>query len=424
MKNHLVVIGLCSSFLLTGCNYKATYQRDRGGDAVSYGSSNEIPERVFPNDATISDYEDRKQAFTQRLIGNGNAYIIEPKGNAVSFPEKPNPPSASLEQELAEGFFFSYLFYDSGVITYNGIAEAGRFSRDIDDKTLFFTHSTGKTIVSYIVGHAICGGYIDSVDEPIDWPMMKETLYQGQPLIHLLNMAAGDSHLVDKNSTRLRSGSKKHHRDMGHDTIAELLKGTVSSGNSVRYNNMLSDIIASYVAYKVGDDYDELLRSIFQDKVKIQNPILFELHRKSFTDGVFSPYYGQSQTRASYSFQTTRKDLLRIAIAIMEDYQNNTCVGQYLKEVQTRAQHWPKYNPNRDKDHFWLMNYARSYGGQAYWNFYGMQGRNILGTDGRNGQHFLIDFDNSRIVATNSASIGFDVRHFILNAIKDGKIPK
>lgn len=414
---------LCSSVVLTGCNYKTTYQRDRGGEAVSYGQSVEIPERGFPNDATISDYENRKLSFTRRLIGNGNAYVIEPKGNAVQFRKTPNPKSASIEQELAEGFFFSYLYYDNGVIMYDGVSKSGRFDRDITDETLFFTHSTGKTIVSYIVGHAICKGYIDSIDEPVDWPMMSETLYQGQPLINLLNMAAGDAHLVDKDTTRLVSGSYAHHRDIGHDTIAHYLKGTTRKGSGVRYNNMLTDIIASYVAHKAGDNYDELLREIFQEKVKIEHPILFELHRKSFTDGDLSPYYGQLQTRASYSFQTTRIDLLRVAIAMMEDYQQDTCVGQYLKDVQKRAQHWPKYKPNRDNDHFWLLNYARSYGGQGYWDFYGMNGRNILGTDGRNGQHFLIDFDNSRIVATYSASIGFDVRHFILNTIRDGKVP-
>ena len=77
------------------------------------------------------------------------------------------------------------------------------FDRDIDDKTLFFTHSTGKSIISYIVGHAICEGYISSVNEPINWPLMKNTLYDGQPLINLLNMNAGDKHTVNPRSSRV-----------------------------------------------------------------------------------------------------------------------------------------------------------------------------------------------------------------------------
>ena len=32
----------------------------------------------------------------------------------------------------------------------------------------------------------------------------------------------------------------------------------------------------------------------------------------------------------------TRFDYLRIAKAIMDDYQNDTCVGKYLKEIYKR----------------------------------------------------------------------------------------
>lgn len=423
--NKKILILAFSAAALVGCNgsYVKSYQKDRGG-AASFVLGVELGDNTSPNDATISLAEDIKLRFTSALKDNGNAYVIEPKGNAVNFPEESNPQSASLEQELAEGFILSYLFYDNGVIKYDGVAKPGRFSRDIDDQTMFFTHSTGKTIVSYIVGHAICEGYISSVDEPIDWPMFSETLYQGQPLKSLLDMSAGDSYLYDRSTVRLLAAGGNHHREIGQDTSAYYLKGTVAKGSSVHYNNALTDIIASYVAYKVGGNYDELLRYIFQDKVKIENEVLFELHRKSWTNGSKSPYYGDMQTRASYSFQLTRKDLLRVAVAMMEDYQKGTCVGNYLKDVQARAKPWPKYNPTNRRNHFWLLNYARDYGGQIYWDFYGMSGRNILGTDGRNGQHFLIDLDNSKIVVTNSANVGFDIRHFVLNAIKNGEVPK
>jgi hypothetical protein len=254
--------------------------------------------------------------------------------------------------------------------------------------------------------------------------MFSETLYQGQPLINLLNMAAGDTHLLNKETTRLLVQKDYHSRDIGLDTIAEYLKGTQAKHHNVKYNNMLTDIIASYLVFKAGDDYDELIREVFQDKVKIENEVLVELHRPSLTNGTHSPYHGELQTRMTYSFQFTRLDLLRVAVAMMEDYQQNTCVGQYLKEIQARAQQWPKYDPLRTTNHFWLLNYARKYGGQTYWDFYGMGDRNILGTDGLHGQHILIDLDNSKIVVTNSASVGFDIRHFILNAIRDGTIPK
>jgi CubicO group peptidase (beta-lactamase class C family) len=97
---------------------------------------------------------------------------------------------------------------------------------NINDETRFFTHSTGKSITSYIVGHAICEGYISSIDEIIDWPMMSKTLYQGQRLRDLLNMSAGDRHTVDKRSSHIKGFSTLHHRDMDLEQIATLLKGS------------------------------------------------------------------------------------------------------------------------------------------------------------------------------------------------------
>ena len=53
-----------------------------------------------------------------------------------------------------------------------------------------------------------------------------------------------------------------------------------------------------------------------------------------------------------------------------------------------------------------------------------MSGRNIIATEGRNSQNILIDLDNSRIVVTNSAATAWDVRVFMLDVIKTGKLPK
>ena len=40
------------------------------------------------------------------------------------------------------------------------------------------SHSMGKSLVSYVTGHAICEGYIDSINVRLnDWPLIKDTLY-------------------------------------------------------------------------------------------------------------------------------------------------------------------------------------------------------------------------------------------------------
>ena len=105
----------------------------------------------------------------------------------------------------------------------------------------------------------------------------------------------------------------------------------------------------------------------------------------------------------------TRIDFLRVAEAMMKDYQNNTCVGQYLRESQKQAKNWPKFRPTRKNAELVLHNYAKKYGSQFYFDFYGMSGRNIMATEGRNGQNMIIGLDNSRNVVTNSAASAWDV---------------
>ena len=416
MKKLLGIVAL--GLLLVNSSYSGEEK------ANSYNGALELPEHARPNDATISLFEERKIIFINNRRRQGRLYTIMPKGNAIKFNYEKNLPSLKLEKQLSEGFLLSYLFYDRDVIKYDGKAKNGRFKEDITNETLFFTHSTGKSINSYIVGHAICEGLISSIDEVIDWPLMKNTLYHGQPLRNLLNMSAGDKHVVDKNTTRFM-GSSGHHRDMGLDTIAYLLDGTKAKGNKVFYNNALADIIANYIVFKAGDKYDELMKKVFQDKIKIEYEVAYEKHGQSRSYGRRSEYSGSPQTLASYSYFMTRLDFLRVAEAMMRDYQNKTCVGNYLRESQEQAKKWYKYRPSSmDNAHLWLHNYAKKYGSQFYFDFYKMKKRNIIATEGYNGQNMLIDLDNSRIVITNSAATGWDVRTFMLNVIRKGELPK
>ena len=39
------------------------------------------------------------------------------------------------------------------------------------------------------------------------------------------------------------------------------------------------------------------------------------------------------QNSLTYAFYITRHDYVRLAVAILEDWQNNTCEGKYLKSL-------------------------------------------------------------------------------------------
>lgn len=393
-----ILLGIIS-MALVGC------QSGPAGQAVTnYGNGVEIPESARPNEATKQAYILRQASWFGDQIRRGRVYIVRPAGNAVPFNTEPNTPSKKLEKEFQVGSLISYLYYDDGVVRYDGTPAAVRFKRSPDNDTYFFTHSTGKSITSYILGHAICMGHIESINEPVDWPQLSATLYQGQPVIDLLNMSAGDAHLVDDAATRWK-GHPTHHRSIPLYQVAKILDGTEKRGTGVFYNNTLTDLIAGYIELKAGDEYDVLMEHVFQDKAKIEKPVYYE-----------------RQSRASYSYFITRMDLLRIAVAMMNDYQAGNCVGQYLQDLQSQEKIWPKYGTS-GKRSVNLMNHSRHYGGQFYWSFDGMRNRNILGADGLNGQNILIDLDNSRIVATHAISSGWDTGGLMVKVIKKGKLP-
>ena len=98
-------------------------------------------------------------------------------------------------------------------------------------------------------------------------------------------------------------------------------------------------------------------------------------------------------------------------------------LGNYLRESQQQAKKWYKYRPSTDKP-FWINKYAKKYGSQFLFDFYKMKNRNIIATEGLNGQNIVIDLDNSRIVATNSAATGWNVKTYMLNVIRKGNLPK
>ena len=72
---------------------------------------------------------------------------------------------------------------------------------------------------------------------------------------------------------------------------------------------------------------------------------------------------------------------------MMDDWQNDTCVGRYLKEINDRKIKKNKKNSSKSS----AYSYSKSYGGQFHLDFPGFKDRNIFGLDGAYGQSILID---------------------------------
>ena len=101
----------------------------------------------------------------------------------------------------------------------------------------------------------------------------------------------------------------------------------------------------------------------------------------------------------------TRFDYLRIAKAIMDDYQNDTCVGKYLKEIYERR--IPKNLDQKGERNEPAFNFTYSYGGQFHMDFPGLKDQILFGMGGYGGNMIIIDVKNSRILVVNSLPVSY-----------------
>ena len=311
---------------------------------------------------------------------------------------------------------FSYLLYSNNHIKIDEFDIPQIFK---DNKGLLPGNSVGKSMVSYITGYAICEGYIDNVDQIInDWSALKGTLYENQKLIDLLNMKAGDQMIIGfkrhKQSHKLEDTFNVNVIPIKNILESKILQTTKKERPTYNYNALATNIIMNYTMFKVGDSYQNLLNKVFREDAKIKNSVYFlkTLRPGSYDDG---GQYGR------YSFYANRYDYLRIAIAIMEHWNNNTCVGKYLKEIYERrvSKNRTKYNGDR-YGQFNISLYSKSYGGQFHFDIanLSLNKRKILGMDGKGGQNILIDFERKRIIVINARDLHYNWKKIVIEKLK------
>ena len=339
-------------------------------------------------------------------IAARNSYEVKPSNEPYEF--KFNLiEDKNVKKQMKTKAILSYLYYQDGEILIDELSPKENLGEFLNNETKFYSMSMSKSVTSYILGHAICGGYIDSVDHRLnDWPLLENTLYYDQKLIDFLNMSIGDQKYINEYKGKSTEGFE----GSSISRTMSFMKGSVKSKSTYNYNGLITQILINYIKYKTGDDYEKLLNEIFVDKVKIK----YSIH----------PTYsgGTGQGKLHPSLSATRYDWLRIAKAIMDDYQNDTCVGKYLKTIYERRIP-KKYNENKTEPEF---NRTKSYGGQFHMDYPGLKNRVVFGFGGFGGQAILIDMDNSRIVVLNSVHYNskkfkYSVKKLLIDPIKKGK---
>ena len=309
----------------------------------------------------------------------------------------------------------SYLLFedDKIVIDVSDIPISVEGDKIIDG--LLPSHSMGKSLVSYVTGHAICEGYIDSVNVRLnDWPLIKNTLYEDSMLHDLLNMKAGDQKWVGDrrkvgSDNRIKGSKNENVNVIGlMKVMNEYLRGTEKSKLVYNYSALTTNVILNYVKYKTGDDWEKLLNKVYSEHVGVKNSVYLQRSKKYLKTDFIS---------ARYSFYANRYDYLRIAKAMMDDWHNDTCAGKYLKTIyESRVK---KKDSTKEADDVGL--YTKAYGGQFHFDIYGIKKtRKIIGMSGFAGQQILIDLDDKRIIVVNSLYKNYNWKKIVHSVIKKG----
>ena len=371
-----------------------------------FGGESEIPWSANPN------YETLKYYLYMYLYHNGN---IGREGHRLWEVKASNNPynlkydlreDKYIKQQMQETALLSYQLYEDGKIVIDEITPKDRFGDMFTDSSKYGSASLGKSLVSYVTGHAICAGYIDSVDSRLDdWPLIQNTLYHNQKLINLLNMSAGDQDYATING--LTNSSRWINSPSVQSIMEQELNGSKKTYSQYNYNNLATNTIGTYVVFKSGDSFQDLLDNIFKKKARIKDDVFF----------MKNPDAKFGEETFWYHFFATRSDYLRIAKAMLDDWQNDTCEGQYLKTIYKK-----RINRNESlKDNTNSYFNPQNYGGQYHMGYQGMKNRPVMGMNGFGDQSILIDFERGRIVATQAIHANYNWSRLVHEPIRDGK---
>jgi len=366
-----------------------------------------IPESASPNQETLEFYLKRYLSDPGKYgqyAAPGNAQPRTFKHRAVEEPR--------VVQAMKSSALLSYLLVQHGEIAVDAVNP--KFADTINEKTKFYSMSMGKSISAYVLGHAICANIVESLDHRVgDWPVLQGTLYRNTTLIDLVNMRAGDQRVVDNRRGLIKTGRQPNNFSIKSLADNEL-QGLDPDSAYFNYNSVNPNIVLNYVIYRSQGRFDQLMKQVFHDKVRVADSVFFLKQARG----------EESQGLARTTFYATRMDYLRIAQAMLEDWQADTCEGRFLKEVYARraAKQGDQMQSSNPSGSFWAF---RGYGGFFHTDYYNFnKRRNIIAMDGYGGQMIVIDFDQSRIVATHAVHNNYDWKALIADVIDTGKFRK
>ena len=166
----------------------------------TWGKNSQIPEEYYhPNLKTLR-YHFLK--YNKRGESSKKFYTkpsSQPSSLKFNLQKEPKIIKKIVKKMQSTGLI-SYLMYEDGEIVIDQLSPPERFGDLIDNDTMIYSMSLGKSLGGYLMGHAICKGYINSLSSSLaDWPIVKGTLLETATVQDVINASTGDQKYIKNN---------------------------------------------------------------------------------------------------------------------------------------------------------------------------------------------------------------------------------
>ena len=368
------------------------------GEVKLWSDNSQIPESYNPNLATVREHFQR---YNKRGVPRDERFASKPSNNPTQLIFNKKRASV-IQKELGRSFLASYIMYEKGKIVIDEKSPDNRLGDLFDDDTLLYSMSLGKSLGGYLMGHAICKGYIESVDQKLsDWPLAKNTLLAEITVREVLNSTLGDQEY----RSLIPEYFKTTDRDPGDVSISDVtfreLRDSKVGKKIFAYGQFPANVAWNYISFKTNLKFKDFLNDVMQNHIGLANRLK-----------VNSGGGGEKDGPLQSNFKATRYDTLRIGIAILKDWRDDTCVGKFLKDIYKSRVKKGKYNMGDG--------YSQSYAGFFHTGYPNVKDT-VMGMDGYGGIALLINFDDERIIYTHAIHRNYNYKKIVMKAIRDGK---
>ena len=281
-----------------------------------------------------------------------------------------------IDENIKKKSLLSVLYFDGQNVVVD------KKSDKIQNDTKLYSFSISKSFISYILGNAICNGDIKSLDDKIsDYvPETKGTLYENSTFKDLINMKAGDTNFASRkagSATFIYAGQIIQKKKTVKEYLAESnnLKTTKKVFN---YNNFLTDLVARAIDLKSSGGLKKAYQD-FANKAGTGSEIFFLIDDNGWP------------LLHAWTY-ATREDFLKLGIQVSNDWNSNTCIGDYLKNIESMRDKSDDKN-SEYSGYFWFNKKTKSRHAQMR---------------GHGSQYIHIDLEKNRVLTYHSITGDYD----------------